>query len=620
MDKKVLMAAALSIFILLMWGTIFPPPQKTPAPVEQIEGELQQPPSGTAASREVAEPYRPPAEVGGSEGEPAIEGDSEYAEALRAESSRTILVETDTYLVELTNEGGRATSWKLRDQLDLQGNPLELLPSYVEAAPMPLGLRVDDPSLTRALNEALYQVEQSTLSTGGKQVRFRWSDGAGLSADKAFTFHDGSYVVDVEVNVVDRGRRLPAELTVGPGFGAQEKNSSYYYEAWVWDRAGEAVHEQKGKRGGYSEEALGLSGASRWAGLEDQYFAALVMPDTVDPNARINVDPIELTRLPFEGSDDKIKPQVEVVLSVPVPQAGAGLYVGPKIYRQLESMDKGLEGVVWFFKNSFLAWISKQIYFGLLWLYANVAQNYGVAIVMATFILRMLLFPVNQYSMVRMKKTQIEMSRLQPKIKNIRSRYKDKKDAESRGKMNQEMMALYKQEGVNPMGGVTGCLPMLAQFPILIGFYGMLTVAVELRGAPFFGWIQDLSRADPMYVTPLLMGVTMFVQQMMAMSKVKDPMQQQQQRFMMIMPVVFTVICVNLPSGLVLYWFVNNLLGIGQQWLVNRHTGKLESGDADGPPKAKTAPSKDEKAEIVPAKHPLQGKGRQSGSKKKIAR
>ena len=199
-----------------------------------------------------------------------------------------------------------------------------------------------------------------------------------------------------------------------------------------------------------------------------------------------------------------------------------------------------------------------------------------MAIILSTFLLRVMLFPVNQYSMVSMKKTQLQMQRLQPKIKRIREKYKKQKDAESRGKMNQETMALYKKEGVNPMGGLNGCLPMLAQFPILIGFYNMLTVTIELRGAPFFGWITDLSQKDPYWITPLLMGATMFLQQRMAMSKVKDPVQAQQQRFMMIMPVVFTWICLQMPAGMVLYWFVNNLLGMGQQWLVNKKTSRLE--------------------------------------------
>jgi len=178
------------------------------------------------------------------------------------------------------------------------------------------------------------------------------------------------------------------------------------------------------------------------------------------------------------------------------------------------------------------------------------------------------------------------MQRLQPKIKAIKAKYK-KKDAQSRAKINQETMELYRKEGINPMGGLSGCLPLLAQFPILIGFYNMLTVAVELRGAPFFGWIQDLSIKDPYYITPILMGVTMFTQQKMAMSKIKDPQQLQQQRMMLFMPLMFMVICVQMPSGLVLYWFVNNLLGIGQQYLVNKQTSKLTEPEPRKPKKAK---------------------------------
>ena len=124
------------------------------------------------------------------------------------------------------------------------------------------------------------------------------------------------------------------------------------------------------------------------------------------------------------------------------------------------------------------------------------------------------------------------------------------------------------------MGGVTGCLPIFLQFPILIGFYNMLTVAVELRGAPFILWIKDLSQPDPYYLIPLAMGVTMFVQQKMAMTKVTDPMAQQQQKFMMFMPFMFTFFCLQMPAGMVLYWFVNNLLGIGQQQLVNRQAAR----------------------------------------------
>jgi YidC/Oxa1 family membrane protein insertase len=314
----------------------------------------------------------------------------------------------------------------------------------------------------------------------------------------------------------------------------------------------------------------------QWAGLEDQYFAALVLPgpgETVVAWSGVEVTPAA-TAAP--------EPVTEPLLAVSVPAVGARIFVGPKKYTLLHELGEGLDRAVWFASNAFLAWIARFIFLCLLWIHDHTIPNYGLAIVLATFLLRLLLFPVNQYSMVSMKKTQLQMQRLQPKIKRIREKYKKLKDSDSRAKMNQETMELYRKEGVNPMGGLSGCLPLLAQFPILIGFYNMLTVAIELRGAPFFGWIHDLSQADPYWVTPLLMGATMFLQQRMAMSKVKDPVQLQQQRMMLIMPVVFTWICLQMPAGMVLYWFVNNVLGIGQQWLVNRHTARLEEAAEQG--------------------------------------
>ena len=356
--------------------------------------------------------------------------------------------------------------------------------------------------------------------------------------------------------------------------GSKQKGitqATYYYEAMVLYQGSQVTHRRKSKLERVEE---GTSGAVHWAGLEDQYFAALILPG--DPEARVRWRSVELPIAAADAEEDA-EPESLPVLSVSVPSAGAQIFVGPKKYRLLEELGSDLQKAVWFSSFASLSWIATRIFFGLLWIYDHTIANYGLAIVLCTFILRLLLFPVNQYAMVSMKKTQMQMQRLQPKIKSIKNKFKKNKDAESRSKMNQEMMDLYKREGVNPMGGITGCLPMIAQIPILMSFYFMLTVAVELRGAPFFGWIHDLSIADPLYVTPILMGVTMFAQQKMSMSKVKDPTQLQQQKIMMIMPFVFTYICIQMPAGMVLYWFVNNLLGIGQQWLVNRHTTRLEA-------------------------------------------
>ena len=559
MDKRVFIAAGLSVLILVAWSYVFPPPKPAERPVaplpEQVE-QIEQP----APQEPDVRPL------------PELDVPEEAAEPVQAEQAREIVVDNGVFALTLTNRGGVATSWKLRDETTGY-EPLELLPAIDRNRALTLGIELDDASLTQVLNEALYRVERLDVG-GGERIELTWADGRGVEARKRLTFHDGSYLVDLEVEVTDRGRRLPARLLLGPGFGEQDlvKKGTYYYEAVIWNASGEVTHRKKGK---IDEEPDGLSGGIRWAGLEDQYFAAIVVPG--EPETQIRWRSVELT-VATKGDEGEKEPDGYPILAVSVPQSGAQLFFGPKKYNLLESLGAELEKSVWFSSSAALAWISRGIFFGLLWIHDHTVQNYGLAIIACTFLLRVLLFPVNQYSMVSMKKTQLQMQRLQPKIKSIKNKFK-KKDAETRAKMNQEMMDLYKREGVNPMGGITGCLPLLAQMPILIAFYFMLTVAVELRGAPFFGWIVDLSSPEPLFIKPLplMMGATMFLQQKMAMSKVKDPVQQQQQKFMMIMPFVFTYICFQMPAGMVLYWFVNNVLGIGQQWLVNRHTIKLEA-------------------------------------------
>jgi YidC/Oxa1 family membrane protein insertase len=554
MDRRVVIAAALSVLILLGWSWLFPPP---PPP------ERAEPPAAetldAAAPAAAPEPEPPPEAI-------------VPVEAVGAPEEVDLLVENDLFAVRLTNRGGIATSWQLTDSTTAQ-QKLELLPQLGSGEALTLGVELDDAALAAELNAALWQVERTTVE-GGERVEFTWADGQGVSARKTLTFSHGGYVVSVEVEVTDRGRRQPARLVVGPGFGEQglTKKGTYYYESVLWNQAGRVTHVYKKKLG---EEPGGVDAAVRWAGLEDQYFAALVVPAGQNAGARWRA--VERAAVP--AAAESAAPEPLPLIAVAVPAEGARLFVGPKRYRLLEGLGFELEKAVWFSSSGALAWIARGILFGLLWIHDHTLPNYGLAVVLCTFLLRLLLFPVNQYSMVSMKKTQLQMQRLAPKIKAIKAKYSKKKDAETRARMNQEMMDLYKQEGVNPMGGVSGCLPLLAQIPILMAFYFMLTVAVELRGAPFFGWITDLSAPEPLIVKPLplLMGITMFVQQKMAMSKVKDPVQQQQQKMMMIMPFVFTWICFQMPAGMVLYWFVNNLLGIGQQWLVNRHTTRLEA-------------------------------------------
>lgn len=573
MDKRVFVAAGVSVLILILWAQLFPAPRPEPGEgrPELVEGPQRPTAEGPTGPRD---PQPDDRAESGAEDSPAL------AEAVRATTETRLQIETELFGVTLTNRGAVATSWTLTDDTT-GGEPLELLPQSEPQKAQTLGIDLDDRSLADELRQALFEVERISLPggsgrPGGERVEFTWSDGRGIEVRKRLTFREGSYMVDVELDVTDRGRRLPAKLVLGPGFGAQEdrkdRATTYYYEAILWDNAGQVTHTYKKK---LDAQPLAAAAAFRWAGLEDQYFAAIVVPNESDVELRWRT--VELTPLPVEGEQEAGEPVPMALMAVSVPSAGAQLFVGPKKFRLLESLGSKLEHAVWFSSYGFLAWISRFLFSGLLWIHAHTIGNWGLTIILATFLLRLLLFPVNQYSMVSMKKTQLQMQRLQPKIKAIKNKYKKNKDAESRAKMNQETMDMYKREGVNPMGGISGCLPMLAQFPILMGFYFMLIAAVELRGAPFVLWIRDLSLADPYWILPLAMGATMFAQQKMAMSKVKDPVQQQQQKFMMIMPFVFTWICMQMPAGMVLYWFANNLLGIGQQWLVNRQTTRLEA-------------------------------------------
>ena len=212
--------------------------------------------------------------------------------------------------------------------------------------------------------------------------------------------------------------------------------------------------------------------------------------------------------------------------------------------------------------------------------------NHGLAIVL-TLAIRLTFLPIMFKAQIGMRRMQQKTKKIQPKMKAIRERYrKAKMDFKSRQTMNEEIMELYRKEGINPLGGLGGCLPLVLQLPFLYGFYQLLTVTIELPHAPFFGWIHDLSRPDPYYVTPLLMGASMLVQTSMSMSSIADPAQR---RMMFIMSIVFMVFFFNLPSGLVIYWLFSNLFGIGQQTLVNRYADR-ELG-ATQPKRARAAQS-----------------------------
>jgi YidC/Oxa1 family membrane protein insertase len=563
MEKRLVTAFALSVLILVGWSLVskrfFPPPAPEGAPATPM----------AEPSAALATPAEKPA-VTPAAGGPAAPS---AAAAVNSPSEEEIRLVTDRAEIVLTNKGGRVLSWKLK-QFESAGRAVDLVSSAARRDDLlPLALTFEDRAILPGVNTALFAVTRSEDAAGRTHVEFRWSDGAGSEVAKSFVFHPDAPLVDIELKTIDRGRAVTPRMTWGPGFEVEDpkhrSNTYYNGQALLFD-GGLVTRYAKRK----IDTMITIPEAARlqWAGLEDQYFTAILMPSGAC--GAVTISPYALSAIATQGKPIPDDLTSAPVIAVAIPEGRAQLFVGPKNFGLLSSLGHGLEKAVWFSSYQAIYVCAKPVFLALRFVHDHWVDNYGVAIILLTLGLRLLLFPLNQYSMVKMRRVAGEMQRVQPKLKAIQAKYKKSKDPDSRAKLNAETMELYKREGVNPFGGVSGCLPLLIQMPILWAFFDVLTATVELRGAPFFGWIQDLTHPDPYWITPLLMGGTMFVQQKMTPTANVDP---QQQRMMLFMPVLFTVMFGSLPSGLVLYYFVNNLLGIGQQWLVNRHIARLEA-------------------------------------------
>jgi YidC/Oxa1 family membrane protein insertase len=296
-------------------------------------------------------------------------------------------------------------------------------------------------------------------------------------------------------------------------------------------------------------------GAFRFAGVDDHYFmAAAVNPGA----ARVEYRTVTLPSATTAGLQRQLLAHTH---RFPQPPSNVKFYFGPKDFDVLKAVDGELVRAIHY---GIFAWLAVPLLGALKWIFAFVG-NYGWSIILLTILINLVIFPLRHKSVVSMRK----MQELQPQLKAIQDRYADLKVTDpSRQKMNTEVMNLYREKGVNP---ASGCVPMLLILPVLFAFYSLLQQSIELRGAPFVGWIRDLSQPDPYFVTPVLMGATMFWQQKITPSTA-DPTQQ---KVMMVMPLMLSVMFLWAPSGLVLYWFVSNLWAIGQQYFTNWLLGPM---------------------------------------------
>lgn len=532
MEKRLLLAFAISAVILGVWTVLFPPPKPQP-PVPGAEATPVAETSAVPAEETAAPEQTAPAAT-----TPAAEAtEASIAPAVEGTRPQTVILEDDLVKVSVDNRGGALTSVILKRYDDDEGRPLELVQDLdLEGRALPLQLVVDGTP-----DHRLYAVSQQ-----GNAVTLEWSDGQGNRAWKRVILGGDPYSLGVEVET--SGSLAAAELALGTGMrniGPRERENRFS----TWGDAifgngkkPERVHRQKVK-----EEEVKPAAGLRYFGFEDTYFLMVLRPQT--PVEGIRVSPFQVP------APEEAKEKTDTVLRLSVLPKGARLagtlFTAPKEYDLLQKVDQGVEKTLHF---GLFHPISVLFLKALRWIYGMVG-NYGVAIILLTLLIRIVLFPLMHTSTVSMRK----MQKIQPKVKAIQEKYKKaKKDPQARAKMNQEIMELYKVEGVNPAGG---CLPMLIQLPILWALYTLFAYAIELRHAPFMLWIVDLSAKDPYYVTPILMTFTMWLQQKLA-PQAGDP---QQQKMFRLMPFIFGFMFMGFPAGLVLYWLTNNVLTIIQQ-------------------------------------------------------
>jgi len=553
-ERRLLVALALSLLLLTAYSYLFPPTRRAPEAGSPRPVAALSPPEGPPAGASAPPPSLPrsaPTAVA--------------APATADENERRVEVTSRDLSVAFTNRGARLLSWKLLHFADARGEAEEMV-QVAPSGPRPLDLETGDAEVDARVRDALFKPSTDNLNVdeGPSRLRFAFADGD-LAVTKEIAFSPAGYLVGVTASVNRAGQPLGVRVVWGPGVGnpsAAEREVQGYQPPQGVALTGSSVERFPVEKLAPSGQALG--GAVRWAGVESHFFAALFVP----PGERSGVA-IRPVLLPaHEDGKPNLAPLVSIeVGSIPEP---ALLYVGPKDYHAMAKAGHQLARVVPV--GEWIGPIVVPLMSLLRWVHGHVG-NYGWSIVVLTVLINLAMAPFRHYSIANGMK----MARISPEMKVIQERYRKVPLMDpKRQEMQDEMAALYARHGMN-MGSqmLVGCLPILLTMPFLIAFYRVLTVSIELRGAPFL-WIADLSQKDPWFLTPVLMGVSMFVMQRMTPSTM-DPAQQ---RVMMIMPIMLSGMFLWAPSGLNLYWLASNLCSIVQQAITLRILRDPESAPA----------------------------------------
>jgi YidC/Oxa1 family membrane protein insertase len=498
--------------------------------------------------------------------------------------SRDIIVESDAFRAVFANRGAELVSWQLKEYLS-NGRPVELVLQSLppeDDEPWPFTVAFEREDLTYLADQALFRPSRNRIRLGERTetLTFDYEDASGFSIQKTYSFDpsESPYVVRLTVKARLGDEVLQTAIQWGPGVGGVTVGGSVFAfqqgpRGVMYGRVSEpdgllSVEPslERPDRSDVSEQPT-YDGLLDFVGVDNHYFAAVALPEK--QQMTVNFRAVQLQPLAQDGEAVDL---MAFELQAPNGVNNLAFFIGPKDFDILERASAPLIRAIDF---GWLSVLVVPLHRTLKWAYGWVG-NYGVAIILITLLVNIVIFPLRHKSVASMRK----MQEIQPEMKAIQSRYEHLKATDpDKQKMNQEVMALYRDRGVNP---VSGCLPMVLTMPILFAFYRLLSMAIELRGAPFMLWITDLSVHDPLYVTPIIMGVTMVVQQRLTPSQA-DPMQQ---KIMMFMPIMFTFMFLWAPSGLVIYWLTSNLLGIGQQLVTYRIIG---------PPKIRTVQQSSER-------------------------
>ena len=560
MEKRMMLAIALSIAVLIGYQHYYSP---APAPP---------PPPGAAAGKDNAAAVAPvpaPAAKGAPVAAPASAAGGLAAKS--AATGRTITVKTPLYSATLATEGGGVSSFLLSEYKDVTGptgKPLDILGGKKSLWSTLLLYADDDrpplPSPLAFSSDAPAEIAVKAGET--RSVLLTWESTTGVRVTREYVFHGDKYEFEARVQA-NNGSREP--IAVRPGLELEQvyegelAGDSYSFHGIVvgTGKSGLKRYSLKDISKGKVEK-----GPARWVAADSKYFTWILLPEREWTITRASLVGETGARVAAADTSATLQPGDTV-------RAGARVFAGPKRSSLLEAVEKDLPDLIDF---GWFAVVAKPLVF-LMKASNRVTGNYGIDIILLTILIKILFYPLTQKSIVSMRK----MQELGPIIKTLKEKYKG--DSQ---RLNQETMNLYKTYKINPL---SGCLPMVAQIPVFIALYKGLLVTIELRHAPFFLWINDLSAPEhlwniavagytvPIRLLPLLMGVSMFVQQKMTPSA---GMEAAQQKMMLFMPIIFTFMFWSFPTGLVIYWLVNNILAIGQQMIYNRKAEAAKAATA----------------------------------------